>query len=117
MRRAETEADDLLAQGLRRLFKGETSPGYKLTVEKVYDLIEAVVDRSEDQLERRGGDRSGHGGRVCQGGQCGDDARRREATNGPDLLLTASLQSRACPDPVPCGKVVACFAPNSRRFN
>ena len=48
IRSAESEADDLLAQGLRRLFKGETSPGHKLTVEKVYDLIEAVVDRCED---------------------------------------------------------------------
>ena len=48
VRRAESDADDLLAQGLRRVFTGDTSPGYKLTVEKVYDLIEAVVDRCED---------------------------------------------------------------------
>jgi predicted phosphate transport protein (TIGR00153 family) len=48
VRRAESDADDLLAQGLRRVFASDTSPGYKLTVEKVYDLIEAVVDRCED---------------------------------------------------------------------
>ena len=44
----EGEADDLLDRGLRVLFAGDTSPGYKLTVEKVYDLVEAVVDRCED---------------------------------------------------------------------
>jgi predicted phosphate transport protein (TIGR00153 family) len=48
VRRAETEADDLLDAGLRELFEGSGSPGYKLTVEKVYDLIESVVDRCED---------------------------------------------------------------------
>ncbi len=46
--RVESEADDLLDHGLRSLFQGPTSPGHKLTVEKVYDLIEAVVDRCED---------------------------------------------------------------------
>lgn len=46
--RIENEADDLLDEGLKRLFSGDTSPGYKLTVEKVYDLIESVVDRCED---------------------------------------------------------------------
>jgi uncharacterized protein len=44
----ESEADDLLAQGLAALFRGEGSPGYKLTMEKIYDLIESVVDRCED---------------------------------------------------------------------
>ena len=44
----ETEADDLLDLGLKRLFEENVSPGYKLTVEKVYDLIEAIVDRCED---------------------------------------------------------------------
>jgi uncharacterized protein len=48
VRRAESDADDLLAQGLRSVFVSNTSPGHKLTVEKVYDLIEAVVDRCED---------------------------------------------------------------------
>lgn len=46
--RIENEADDLLDQGLKTLFRSEVSPGYKLTVEKVYDLIESVVDRCED---------------------------------------------------------------------
>ena len=44
----EGDADDLLDPGLRRVLPGDTSPGYKLTVEKVYDLVEAVVDRCED---------------------------------------------------------------------
>ncbi len=44
----EGEADELLDRGLRSLFAGGGSPGYKLTVEKVYDLVEAVVDRCED---------------------------------------------------------------------
>jgi predicted phosphate transport protein (TIGR00153 family) len=44
----EGEADELMDRGLRVLFAGDTSPGYKLTVEKVYDLVEAVVDRCED---------------------------------------------------------------------
>ena len=48
VRRIEGEADELLDRGLRDLFAGDASPGYKLTVEKVYDLIEAVVDRCED---------------------------------------------------------------------
>lgn len=47
VRRAENGADDLLEEGLRRLFAGNSSPGHKLTVEKVYDLIESVVDRCE----------------------------------------------------------------------
>src|SRR3954471_9485192 len=45
VRRIEGEADELLDRGLRTLFAGESSPGHKLTVEKVYDLVEAVVDR------------------------------------------------------------------------
>jgi uncharacterized protein len=44
----ESEADDLLEQGLASLFQGEGSPGYKLTMEQIYDRIEAVVDRCED---------------------------------------------------------------------
>lgn len=48
VRRIEGEADDLLDRGLKALFAGDTSPGHKLTVEKVYDLVEAVVDRCED---------------------------------------------------------------------
>jgi predicted phosphate transport protein (TIGR00153 family) len=48
VRAAENEADDLLDIGLRTLFEENTSPGHKLTVEKVYDLIESVVDRCED---------------------------------------------------------------------
>lgn len=51
VRRIEGEADDLLDQGLRTLFAGDTSPGHKLTVEKVYDLVEAVVDRCEDVVD------------------------------------------------------------------
>jgi uncharacterized protein len=51
VRRIEGEADDLLDRGLRMLFAGDTSPGHKLTVEKVYDLIEAVVDRCEDVVD------------------------------------------------------------------
>jgi predicted phosphate transport protein (TIGR00153 family) len=51
VRRIEGEADDLLDHGLRRLFAGDTSPGHKLTVEKVYDLVEAVVDRCEDVVD------------------------------------------------------------------
>jgi uncharacterized protein Yka (UPF0111/DUF47 family) len=39
--RIEGEANELLDRGLRVLFAGDTSPGHKLTVEKVYDLIEA----------------------------------------------------------------------------
>ena len=37
--------------GARVLFAGDTSPGHKLTVEKVYDLVEAVVDRCEDVVD------------------------------------------------------------------
>lgn len=48
VRAIEGEADELLDRGLRKLFAGEASPGHKLTVERVYDLIEAVVDRCED---------------------------------------------------------------------
>ena len=48
VRAAENEADDLLDSGLRALFEENRSPGHKLTVEKVYDLIESVVDRCED---------------------------------------------------------------------
>jgi predicted phosphate transport protein (TIGR00153 family) len=51
VRRIEGEADELLDRGLRVLFMGDTSPGHKLTVEKVYDLIEAVVDRCEDVVD------------------------------------------------------------------
>jgi predicted phosphate transport protein (TIGR00153 family) len=51
VRAIESEADDLLDRGLRVLFAGDTSPGHKLTVERVYDLIEAVVDRCEDTVD------------------------------------------------------------------
>ncbi len=51
VRRIEGEADELLDRGLRVLFAGETSAGHKLTVEKVYDLVEAVVDRCEDIVD------------------------------------------------------------------
>jgi predicted phosphate transport protein (TIGR00153 family) len=51
VRRIEGEADELLDRGLRILFASENSPGYKLTVEKVYDLVEAVVDRCEDVVD------------------------------------------------------------------
>ncbi len=51
VRRIEGEADDLLDQGLKALFAGSQSPGYKLTVERVYDLVEAVVDRCEDVVD------------------------------------------------------------------
>ena len=51
VRRIEGEADELLDRGLRALFAGDTSPGHKLTVEKVYDLVEAVVDRCEDVVD------------------------------------------------------------------
>ena len=44
----EREADDLLDQGIGALFQMEASPGHKLTMERVYDLIEDVVDRCED---------------------------------------------------------------------
>lgn len=48
VRAIESEADDLLDRGLRVLFASDVSAGQKLTVERVYDLIEAVVDRCED---------------------------------------------------------------------
>ena len=51
VRRIEGEADDLLDRGLRVLFAGDSSAGHKLTVEKVYDLVEAVVDRCEDIVD------------------------------------------------------------------
>jgi hypothetical protein len=51
VRRIEGEADDLLDQGLKALFASSQSPGYKLTVERVYDLVEAVVDRCEDVVD------------------------------------------------------------------
>ena len=51
VRRIEGEADDLLDQGLRILFAGDSAAGHKLTVEKVYDLVEAVVDRCEDIVD------------------------------------------------------------------
>lgn len=51
VRAIEGEADALLDRGLKVLFAGDTSPGHKLTVERVYDLIEAVVDRCEDTVD------------------------------------------------------------------
>lgn len=51
VREIEGRADDLLDRGLRVLFAGDTSAGHKLTVEKVYDLVEAVVDRCEDVVD------------------------------------------------------------------
>jgi predicted phosphate transport protein (TIGR00153 family) len=48
VRAAEGEADDLLQRGLKTLFAGPGPAGDKFAVEKVYELIEAVVDRSED---------------------------------------------------------------------
>lgn len=51
VRKIEGEADELLDRGLRTLFAGDTSAGNKLTVERVYDLIEAVVDRCEDVVD------------------------------------------------------------------
>jgi len=48
IREFEHQADDLLDQGLGTLFGRDSSPGYKLTVERTYDLIEEVVDRCED---------------------------------------------------------------------
>lgn len=51
VRHIEGEADDFLDRGLRVLFAETTSPGHKLTVEKVYDLVEAVVDRCEDVVD------------------------------------------------------------------
>ena len=51
VRDIESEADDFRDEGLRILFAGQESPGHKLTVEKVYDLVEAVVDRCEDIVD------------------------------------------------------------------
>jgi predicted phosphate transport protein (TIGR00153 family) len=51
VRRIEGKADELLDRGLRILFAGDSSAGHKLTVEKVYDLVEAVVDRCEDIVD------------------------------------------------------------------
>jgi uncharacterized protein Yka (UPF0111/DUF47 family) len=51
VRQIEGEADELLDRGLRILFASDKSAGYKLTVEKVYDLVEAVVDRCEDVVD------------------------------------------------------------------
>lgn len=51
IRRIEGEGDELLDRGLRNLFAGDGSPGAKLTVEKVYDLIEAIIDRCEDVVD------------------------------------------------------------------
>jgi predicted phosphate transport protein (TIGR00153 family) len=51
VRRIEGEADELLDRGLRTLFASDKSPGLKLTIEKVYDLVEAVVDRCEDVVD------------------------------------------------------------------
>lgn len=48
VRTAEGEADDLLQRGLKTLFNGSDPAGDKLIGERVYELIEAVVDRSED---------------------------------------------------------------------
>ena len=51
VRQIEGEADELLDRELRTLFASDKSAGYKLTVEKVYDLVEAVVDRCEDVVD------------------------------------------------------------------
>lgn len=48
VRGAETEADDLLQRGLKTLFAGPGPAGDKFAIEKVYELIEAVVNRCED---------------------------------------------------------------------
>jgi hypothetical protein len=48
VRAAESEADDLLQTGLKTLFAGSDPAGDKLIGERVYELIEAVVDRCED---------------------------------------------------------------------
>jgi predicted phosphate transport protein (TIGR00153 family) len=48
VRSAENEADDLLQRGMKALFAGSDPTGDKLVGERVYELIEAVVDRSED---------------------------------------------------------------------
>jgi hypothetical protein len=48
VRAAESEADDLLQRGMKALFAGSDPAGDKLVGERVYELIEAVVDRCED---------------------------------------------------------------------
>jgi predicted phosphate transport protein (TIGR00153 family) len=48
VRAAESEADDLCQAGLKTLFAAPGPVGDKFAVEKVYELIEAVVDRCED---------------------------------------------------------------------
>jgi hypothetical protein len=48
VRTAESEADDLLQIGMKALFAGSDPTGDKLVGERVYELIEAVVDRCED---------------------------------------------------------------------
>ncbi|GAN54075.1 phosphate transporter [Tanticharoenia sakaeratensis NBRC 103193] len=51
VRACESEADDMLDRGLRALFASDLPAGDKLIVEKVYDLVEAVVDRCEDIVD------------------------------------------------------------------
>lgn len=51
VRRIERDADDALAAGLQALFSESLPTGDRLTVERVYDLIEAVVDRCEDLVD------------------------------------------------------------------
>ncbi|AQS86766.1 phosphate transport regulator [Neoasaia chiangmaiensis NBRC 101099] len=51
VRACESEADDLLDRGLRTLFASDMTAGDKLIIEKVYDLVEAVVDRCEDIVD------------------------------------------------------------------
>jgi predicted phosphate transport protein (TIGR00153 family) len=48
VRAAESEADEMLQRGLKTLFAGPGPAGDKFAIEKVYELIEAVVDRCED---------------------------------------------------------------------
>lgn len=48
VRAAESEADDLREHGMKALFAGSDPTGDKLIGERVYELIEAVVDRCED---------------------------------------------------------------------
>ena len=45
LRHIEGEAGEPLDRSLRLLFAGDISPGQKLTVETVYDLVEAMVAR------------------------------------------------------------------------
>jgi hypothetical protein len=53
VRRIESEVDDLLDRGLRKMFAGDTSPGHKLTVEKVYDLVRRSAWLSSSGSTRR----------------------------------------------------------------